>query len=345
MFGDDMLRLRKIVTGFLVVALAVTMCSCTKPENKVVKSDPKIIFVTDIGGLGDGTFNDSIWNACENAADKYSVDIRCLESKTDSDIKTNIDEASNEEPSLVVACGATAAKVIKGMSKDYPDVNYTLVDNYLKRDNVFGIVFKEQEGSFLAGVAAAMKTETNTVGFIGGKKIASIQRFYYGYLAGVKSVDENVKVVRTYTGSFNNKVDGMKAAKLEYAKGADVIFAAAGYDGTGVIKYAGLKNFSVIGVDKDQSSLDKEHVLCSMTKNINDAVCSEIRDASKDKFKAGEKVYTLKENGLELSDKAGNLTQDMKTAISKWSQAIKSGQFTVPYSKSTYASFKIPKLK
>mgnify|MGYP001243188502 CR=1 FL=1 len=336
---------KRILAVALAAALALTMTSCTKPENKVVKSNPKVIFVTDVGGLGDQSFNDAIWTACEDASDEYGADVRCLESNTGKEVISNTEDASNDEPVVVVTCGKNGARAVKRTAKDHPDINYVVIDYKVDLPNVASVFFKEQEGSFLAGVAAAMKTETNKVGFVGGINSSSMRRFYYGFRAGVKTADKDVKVLKTFTGSYNSRIDGMSAAKKLYAEGADVIFTASGLDNTGVIKYAGLKNFWVIGSDKDQSGLDSNHVMCSMTKNLSVAVDSEVKAAVKGHFKAETVEYGLKEEGVALSDKAGNLNDDEEDAVAEWQHAIIKGRFKVPFSKSTYADFEIPKLK
>ncbi len=326
-----------------LVLCCLSFCGCTDSANEITKEKPKVIMVTDVGGLGDRAFNDSAWEGCERAQDKISgIDIRCLESETDADLEKNIRLAAQDEATLVIGVGDTMAPAIETVAKEYPNIKFLLIDAVVEADNVKCVVFNEQEGSFLAGIAAADNTKSKIVGFVGGADSEVINRFRYGFEAGVITEDPSVRVLSVYIDSFDSQKAGKKAAEELHKKGADVIYHAAGKAGKGVIQAAGENNFMAIGVDKDQSALDSDHVLCSMVKRVDTAVFETIQSAYRGEFVSGVEEFNLKNKGISISDKAGNLTPATAETIKDWEKNIIRG-IDVPYDAESFASYSVPR--
>lgn len=305
---------------------------------------PYVVMITDTGGLGDGSFNDSAWAGFQRAEKDLGVKINYLESATADDYGPNIASAVEGGADLIVCVGFMMQEALTAAADQYPDQMFACIDATVDKPNVASLTFNEQEGSFLAGVAAALTTKTNTVGFVGGMQQPTIEKFQYGYEAGVKAVDPSMKVLVNYTQSFGDSALGKENALSQFSQGADVVYHAAGGCGIGVIDAAKEKGLWAIGVDQDQSSLDPEHVLCSMVKRVDNAAYMVIESLVNNKFEATAHVYTLAEQGVDLSDEAGNLTEDVKGVVAQWTEQIVNGTFEVPYDKAMLDSFTPPTL-
>jgi len=337
------MNVKKIIISILMIMLCITAAGCGS-RNDVVKTEPLTVLVTDAPGLGDKSFNDSAWEGCERAAEKMKVKVRCLEPDSENKIADNVNQAAIDEAAMIICAGSDQTSAVKRISAAHHDINFVLIDGEAVRKNVKCIKFDEQEGAFLAGVAAASETKTDVVGFVGGKDNKVINKFRYGFEAGVEAVNPDATVMAAYTGNFSDREDGRAAALKLKAEGADVVFHAAGACGKGVIQAAGEKNFMVIGCDTDQSSLDSEHVLCSVTKRVDNAVFDAIKENERGKFTAGIVEYGLKNGGMDISDKAENLTSKDEKNIKKWKKAIVKEKFVVPYDAASYAAFEVPEI-
>lgn len=207
---------------------------------------------------------------------------------------------------LVIGVGFSMHDAVKSAAERYPHINFAIIDTVVDLPNVASLVFREEEGSFLAGVVATYVTKTNTIGFVGGMNIPLIHKFELGYIQGAKYINKNIKILVSYAGSdpsaWSDPVKGKALALALHSQGADVIYHAAGSTGIGVIKAAAENGFYAIGVDRDQDDIAKGYVLTSMVKRVNEAVYQIIKDLYKDKFKPGIKSYGLKEGGIGLTD-------------------------------------------
>ncbi|MEG0292558.1 MAG: BMP family ABC transporter substrate-binding protein [Anaerovoracaceae bacterium] len=336
--------MKRKISVVLVLCLAFLVVGCSDNTNEVIKQKPMVIMLTGVAGIGDQSFNDSIWASLEKAQEETEVEIRCIESKDKRDFKSNIKIAAQDNPALVVCVGSEYRTVLNKVAEKYKDTKFLLVDDETVGENVSSISFAENESGFLAGVSAAMETKSKIVGFVGGEKIKSIKEFNYGFIAGVKSIDEEITVISEFTGNFNDKDSGFNLAKKQNELGADVIFQAAGIGGLGVIECAGENDFWVIGVDKDQSMLNSKHVLCSAIKNFDEGIMEAVKKAEKGEFQSQNKVYDLKENGVGISDRAGNLSPETKEVIAIWTKAIEDKKVIVPDSLVSLESYEIPEI-
>lgn len=333
--------MKKTLAILLALLLILSLAACNGGET-VDEDAPLVVLITDTGGLGDESFNDSAWAGFERARDELGVKIQVIESATSDDYLPNITAAVEAGADLIVCNGFLMAEATQQGADQYPDQAFALIDSTdAQAPNLLNLTFNEQEGSFLVGVAAAKMTETDIVGFVGGMQFPTIEKFQFGYEAGVKAINPDAKIIINYTQSFDDSALGKENALAQNKLGADVIYHAAGGCGIGVIQAAGEQDFWAIGVDQDQSDLDPVHVLCSMVKRVDVATYNAIEQIVNGTFAGGGYVFSLKDEGISVGDKAGNLNADLAAEIDSWKARIIDGEFEVPYDAPTLANFSI----
>ncbi len=272
--------MKKALSLLLVVLLVGSMLAgCAAEEQNAV-----VGMITDTGGLGDQSFNDSAWAGMTRAEEEFGISKKVLESETADDYFPNLVSFAEEDADLVVGVGFLFNEAMIQAAEKFPEQKFAIVDSVVEADNVASITFAENEGSFLVGVIAGMQTETNKVGFIGGMKFPLIEKFEYGFRAGVKAVNPEAEVFVNYADSFEDAAKGKEIALVQHQKGADVIYHAAGGVGVGLIQAAEEEGFWAIGVDQDQSALSPSNVLCSMIKRVDNAVFQTIEAVQNDTF-------------------------------------------------------------
>src|SRR5690606_34261552 len=236
----------------------------------------------------------------------------------------------------IVMAGFSWASTLESVAREFPDTNFTIIDMVVEQPNVRSVVFKEQEGSYLVGVLAAMASETGTVGFVGGMQVPLIGKFECGYVGGVKSVSADATVIRNYTGdtpaAWNDPTRGGEIARAQIDQGADVIYHAAGGTGVGVLQAAADAGKLGIGVDSNQNHLHPGHMLTSMLKRVDVAVHNAFTDARNGEFTAGINVLGLAEDGVGYAlddDNAALITDEMKAAVEEAKAKIIAGEIAV----------------
>lgn len=345
----------RILTYLLVVSLLLSACGA-KDNDKDNQSTSKegtkgnfsVAMVTDVGGIDDKSFNASAWQGIQNFAEanglkKGDGGYDYLQSKSDSDYNTNLNQLIRRDFDLVFGIGFLMEDAVLEIAEQQPKAKLAIVDAKVDAPNVASILFKEHEGSFLAGVVAAKMTKSGKVGFIGGMENEVIKRFEAGFTAGAKAVDPKIKVDVQYPGKFNDASLGQITANRMYSSGVDIIFHAAGATGLGVFKEAKERkaknsdaNIWVIGVDSDQYDEgkvnDKTNItLTSMLKRVDVAVQDIATKTQAGKFPGGETVvYGLKENGVDLADSRGNIPDDVLEEVEQYKQKIIDGEMEVP---------------
>lgn len=347
----------------LILALVMIMslfAGCAKPaetpaeptpaETPAEPEAPKYSFgmVTDVGGIGDKSFNDSAWAGIERAGQELGVEPKLLQSTKQDDYPPNLGSMA-QSVDLTLAVGFLFEDAMKTAADQYADKLFGVIDTVVDKPNVMSVTFKEHEGSFLVGLIAGLTTKTNTVGFVGGMDFPTIHKFEVGFIAGVKSANPNAKVIVNYTGAFDNPDKGKEVALTQHQQGADVIFHASGACGIGVIQAADEKDFWAIGVDMDQSAEStKNKVLCSMIKRVDTGTYTVIKAYADNAFKGGAAnaiELGLKEEGVGYSDGGNNVSAEVAAVVDKYEAAINDGTIVVPSTREELEAFKPVEIK
>jgi basic membrane protein A and related proteins len=352
--------MKKRKYGFMltsVAALSLVLAACGSDDEKdtAKKTDEgskeesafSVAMVTDTSGIDDKSFNQATWEgvkqfASENGLEEGDGGYAYLQSNSDSDYTTNLNALARRDFSLIFGAGFSIASALEEIAAQQPDTNFTIIDSVIAdKENVASVLFKEHEGSFLAGVAAAMTSKSGKVGFIGGMESEVITRFEVGFTEGVKAVDPDMEVDVVYVGSWSDSATAQTHANRMYQGGVDVIMHAAGGAGNGLFTAAkdikekdANANVWVIGVDSDQfaegETANGNVTLTSMIKNLQTAVMDISTKAKEGNFPAGEVItYGLKENGVYLSENGG-MSDEVKAKVKEYTEKIASGEIVVP---------------
>jgi len=315
---------------------------------------PKIGLAYDIGGRGDQSFNDAAWAGVTKALDELDASCKEVKAAADDDdaaraerLRTLADAGFNPVIGVGYAYSPAAAEVAADPA--YKDTNFAVVDGYSefevksKTENLVDLTFAEEQGSFLVGVAAAMKSKKKHVGFLGGTHSDLIKKFEAGFTAGVHAIDPKIPVDVKYltedpndnANGFENPAGGKTAGEGLFDGGADIVYHAAGKSGLGLFQAVAERgaDFWVIGVDSDQyltaAADEKKHILTSMLKRVDTAVFDVISAVADDKFTSGNKTYDLAAEGIGYS-KSGGFIDDIAGEIDGYAEKIESGEIKVP---------------
>ena len=294
-----------------------------------VAAEPAIVY--DMGGKFDKSFNEAAYVGMENWKKETGKQYLEFEIANESQREQAIRRMAEKGASPIIGVGFSQASAIEKVAKEFPKLNFVIVDMVVGLPNVQSVVFKEQEGSFLVGAMAAMASKTGKVGFVGGMDIPLIRRFQCGYEQGAKFANAKAEVFANMTGTtgaaWNDPTRGGELAKAQFAKGADVVFAAAGGTGTGVYQAAKDSGKLAIGVDSNQNHLQPGTMLTSMLKRVDVAVYNVSKS-----FAPGITVLGLKEGGVDYAMDANNaklVTPDMKKRVDAAKADIISGKIKV----------------
>ena len=315
-------------------------------------SDIQVGIAYDVGGRGDQSFNDAAYRGLQAAIDEGLVD----EGNTDeleanqsgSNRDDNAVNLAEQGADLVVPVGFAFSEGIQKVAPDFPETNFAIVDGFACLDkpceNVSNLTFKENEGSFLVGAAAALKSEAGTIGFLGGQQgTGLIEKFEAGYAAGAKAVNPDIEILVEYIGdttqAFVDPTKGEALSNSMYDGGADIVYHAAGLSGSGLFKAAVSQNKLAIGVDSDQSLTaspeQQKLILTSMLKRVDTAVHDAIQQVAEGSFKPGTQVFGLAEQGVgyavnEFNDNEQLLSKDIQKKLEDYKKQIVSGEIKVP---------------
>ncbi|MBW8638199.1 BMP family ABC transporter substrate-binding protein [Hoeflea sp. WL0058] len=317
---------RTLLSMFALAAMSAT----------ALAADIKPAIIYDLGGKFDKSFNESAFNGAEKFKEETGIEYREFEIQNDAQREQALRRFARDGNNPIVMAGFSWAAALEDVAADYPDINFAIIDMVVDKPNVRSVVYKEQEGSYLVGVMAAMASESGTVSFIGGMDIPLIRKFACGYKGGVMATKEDAKVLEAMTGdtpeAWNNPVKGGEITKSQIAQGSDVIYAAAGGTGIGVLQAAADEGKLGIGVDSNQNGLQPGHVLTSMLKRVDVAVYNAFKDAQEDKFTYGFNVLGLAENGVDYAMDENNaplVSQDMRDAVEQAKSDIIEGKIVV----------------
>ncbi|WP_026871824.1 BMP family lipoprotein [Inquilinus limosus] len=295
---------------------------------------PAVVF--DMGGKFDRSFNEGIYNGSKKWSDETGIKIAEFEVTNESQREQALRRMAENGANVVIAVGFAQAPALEIVADEFPDTKFAIIDAVVDKPNVQSIVFKEQEGSFLVGVLAALASKTGTVGFVGGMDIPLIRAFGCGYVQGVHHANANAKVLQNMTGTtpaaWNDPTKGGELARSQFDRGADVVYAAAGATGLGVLQAAADAKKLSIGVDSNQNHLHPGSVLTSMLKRVDVAAYDVFKTAQDGSWKPGVKVLGLKEDGVgwALDDNNAKLiTPEMKEKVDAAAKGIIDGSIQV----------------
>ncbi|MCK8782087.1 BMP family ABC transporter substrate-binding protein [Rhizobium sp. NTR19] len=312
-----------------LIALSAMSATALAAEVK-----PALVYGT--GGKFDKSFNEAAAAGAERFKAETGTEYRDFEPKDDTQGEQAIRNFASRGYNPVVAVSFAWTSAMEKVAKEYPDTKFVIVDSVVDLPNVRSVLYKEEEGSYLVGVLAGMASKTGKVGFIGGMDIPLIRKFGCGYVQGVKAVKSDAQVFQNMTGTtgaaWNDPVRGGELTKNQIDQGADVIYAAAGATGLGVLQTAADNKKLSIGVDSNQNHLHPGSVLTSMVKRVDLAVYNAYLDVKDDKFTGGIQSLGVKEDGVSAAIDENNkslITPEMQAAVDKAKADIIAGTVKV----------------
>ncbi|MDE1061844.1 MAG: BMP family protein [Oceanospirillaceae bacterium] len=322
------MKLNKITIAIAAGAVALSAT--------IAQADVKPAVVYDKAGKFDKSFNEAVWNGVKRFTADTGISVREVEPTNEAQVEQGLKKLAKRGNSPIVAVGFSSANALSAAAQAYPDTKFTLIDMVVPEANVQNVVFKEHEGSFLVGALAALKSETGTIGFVGGMDIPLISRFGCGYEQGAKHINANITVLQKMTGStpaaWGNPSKGGEITRSQIEAGADVIFAAAGGTGLGVYQAAADAGKLAIGVDSNQNHLQPGTMLTSMVKRVGVAAYKSYADAKDGTWSAGVTAMGLAEGGVDWAlDKHNRslVTADMETKVNAIKASIIAGDIAV----------------
>lgn len=318
-----MTMLKTLLSGVAGLALSAAAAA----------ADPAVIY--DLGGKFDKSFNEAAFGGAERWKAETGGTYKELEMQSEAQREQALRRLSETGSNPIVMTGFAFADVLNTVAPDYPETRYVIIDSVVEQPNVQSIVFTEEQGSYLAGIMAALASKSGTVGFIGGMDIPLIRKFECGYAQGFKSVKPDGTVLVNYTGTtpaaWNDPVKGGELAKAQQSQGADVIYAAAGGTGIGILQAAADGGILGVGVDSNQNHLHPGKILTSMVKRVDNSVYEAFKGGPEG-VTPGVTVMDLASDGVGVAIDDNNralITPEMTAAVDAATAGIKSGEIKV----------------
>ncbi|HWQ77740.1 MAG TPA: BMP family ABC transporter substrate-binding protein, partial [Anaerovoracaceae bacterium] len=334
-----------LIITLLMAALFLAGCGQGKVPAQSISEPLKVALVLDQGGLGDGGFNDAAHRGLTRAKEDFSdkLEISTVTPKDMESMEAELKRIAQNQTDLVIAMGYYYTDILPQVAAAYPDIKFVLIDNKLPdlkaEGNLISLTFKDQEGAFLAGAAAALKSRTGKIGFVGGVEVPAVKNFEAGYTAGAKHINPGIKIYTAYAApgleGFSLPEKGKELALEQIGDGADVIFHAAGATGLGVFEAVAEKKVLAIGVDLDQTFVVPEaqrpYILTSVLKGVDVAVYDVIKLRLEDKLTGGYLTLGLKDGVENYAENEVNkeLLTEIKPRLDEIKQQIAGGAFTV----------------
>ncbi|MGV2106214.1 BMP family lipoprotein [Agrobacterium vitis] len=302
----------------------ITLFAMAAMSASALAADIKPALVYGTGGKFDKSFNEAAFNGADKFEKETGIKFRDFEPTSDTQGEQAIRNFASKGFSPIVAVSFAWTSAMEKVATEFPDTKFVIVDSVVEKPNVRSVVFKEEEGSYLVGLLAGMASKTGKVSFVGGMDIPLIRKFECGYEQGARAANPKIEVLQNMVGTtgaaWNDPVRAGELTKNQMDQGSDVIYAAAGASGMGVLQTAADAKKLSIGVDSNQNHLHPGSVLTSMVKRVDLAVYNAYADAKADKFKPGLEVLGVKEDGVmaALDDNNKSLiTPEMKAAVEK----------------------------
>lgn len=339
------MKRRAILSSIAAAVFAASLGGCVRQHVRPHPGQLTLGMVTDVGGLGDKSFNDSAYNGLLQSRAGLGAYIKVLQSKSAADYQPNLTVLSEARFNMIYAIGFLMGDDLSQVAHQFPQQQYAIIDDVVPQPNIVSVTFKEEDGSFLAGALAAMVSKNHHVAFIGGMDIPLIRKFEAGYAAGAREVDPAARIDVKYANSFDDVAAGKELANLLFNDGADIIYTAAGKVGLGAIDAARTRpnGYYIIGVDNNQDAVAPGKVLTSMVKHVDVAVFDIARAMLQKHPLHGHVVLGLKDGGISLTDfrytRRAVSAQD-QARLTQLRAAIIAGKVTVPDTREALANWK-----
>lgn len=341
------MKFKKLVSlSLTMIVSAGILVGCGSSEGTSDSEKITVGMITDVGGVNDESFNQSSWEGLQEIQKELGedkVEVKYLESTQDSDYKPNIEQYIDQETDLIIGVGYKLADAMQEAAANYPEQQFAIIDHVYDQqpENMTSLSFEANESSFLAGLIAGKSTTTNKVAFIGGMESPVIDKFEYGFKAGVQVANPEAEVLVQYSNSYSDQALGKSIATAMISKGADVVFPCAGACGTGAIEAAKEANKMVVGVDRDQYDLAPDNMLTSAMKNIDIAVGNLVREFAGGNYKGGSVIDgTLANGGVGIAPTTEkNVSPEILSYVDEKAQEIKDGKIKVPNNEKELKAF------
>jgi basic membrane protein A len=324
--NNGMDHMKRIVLGLLAATAMVFPAFAADVQ-------PAVLY--DLGGKFDKSFNEAAYHGAEKFKTETGIAYVDFEVSNASQREQALRRFAEDGRNPIVMAGFSWVDALQKVAAEYPELNFAIIDDHVDLPNVRSLVFKEHEGSYIVGVLAAMASKTHKVGFVGGMDIPLIRKFECGYVGGAKAAGAT-EVIQNMTGdtpaAWNDPAKGAEITKTQIDQGADVVYAAAGGTGVGVLQAAADAGKLGIGVDSNQNGLQPGKVLTSMVKRVDTAVYNAFMDGKNGTFKGGLQNLGLKEGGVDYAMDDNNkdlVTPEMKAAADKAKEEIIAGKIEV----------------
>jgi basic membrane protein A len=316
--------------------LSMTIAALCVAGSAAAAATPKLGIVYDAGGKFDKSFNQSAFEGAERF--KKATGIGYLEAQANSDTQAEqvLRGLARKKLDLIAAIGFSQTQAVQKVAAEFPNVHFVIIDSIAKGNNINSVMFKEQEGSYLVGVAAAMASKSKKIGFVGGMDIPLIRAFACGYAQGAKAEDKKVEILQNMVGTtsaaWNDPAKGGELARAQFDRGVDVVFAVAGGSGMGTLQQAKEKGKLAIGVDSNQNYLHPGSMLTSMVKHVDNAIFDSFMQMKNGSWKPGVTYKGLAEGGVDWvvdKDNRAVVTPAMEKRVNAAKADIVSGKIKV----------------
>ena len=322
------MRVRIFITLFIVCFAVIETATAAL----------KVGLIYDVTGRGDLSFCDAAYAGAKKAEDKWGFKLTEVTPSLSTDTELTLRRLAKLKYDLIIGVGFLFQEPMNRVASDFPDVKFALIDAVIEQPNVASLTYRAHEGTFLAGVISALKTETKQIGFIGGMKVPLVEAFEIGYRAGIKATNPDLELVADYVGvtpqAFNDPAKAKELALSQYNRGIDIILAAAGASGLGVLEAAKSTKKSIIWVDSNGNNLAPGLVLTSVIKGVEISVYETIKSVQEGNFSGGLKDYGLKEGGVKyiIDDVNRDLLSDeILKQVEAFKAKIIAGDIVVPH--------------
>jgi basic membrane protein A len=320
----------------MTIAAAVCVAGSAAGSATAAAGAPKLGIVYDAGGKFDKSFNQSASEGLARFKKETGINVFEAQASSDTQAEQVLRGLARKKLDLIMSIGFSQTQAVQKVAAEFPAVHFVLVDGNAQGKNVNSVLFKEQEGSYLVGVAAAMASKTKNIGFVGGMDIPLIRAFECGYAQGAKAIVPKIAVqqnmVGTTAAAWNDPAKGGELARAQFDRGADVVFAVAGGSGLGVLQMAKAKGKLAIGVDSNQNAIQPGAVLTSMVKHVDNVTYEAFMQAKNGQFTPGVTYKGLKEGGVDWALDSSNravVSADMEKRVNAAKADIISGKIKV----------------